>query len=254
MGVVFRSRRGDPPTPVAVKVLEKRADDRTRERFSREFEFMSGIRHPNVVSVHDYGEDKGRAYIVMDFVPGGSLADFHPSELTIAERVRYLAQACEGVQAVHDAGLIHRDIKPANILIGLSGEAQVTDFGIARTQAHGMTSTAGHLTGTLAHLAPEIVEGQRPSVQSDVYALGSTLYEVLAGHAAFIDHRLSVVDILRKIMWEEPPPLEDVPAPVVACVRMAMTKKPEDRFTTARGFGAALRAALVAAGLGGRVS
>jgi len=250
MGVVYRSRMGDPPVPVAVKVLDKRADPRTRERFDREFRFMSAIRHPNVVSVHDAGEERGRPYIVMDLVPGGSLAQ-RASRLDLTAIVGCLAGAADGVQAVHDAGIIHRDVKPGNILLGAGGEGRISDFGIARTDAAGMTSTAGHLTATVAHVSPEVVNGTRPSFASDIYALGSTLYEVFAGRPAFVDGKSTVVQVLRRVLWEEPAPLPDVPAPVFACVGMAMAKDPAHRFATAAAFAAGLRAALAAAGLPG---
>lgn len=183
--VVYLAHDHRVGTDVAVKVLVPSpvSARQARERMRREVQAIRGLRHPNLVGVHDFQEDGSLAYVVMDFVDGQDLATLietrGPLPATeVAAMARDLASA---LATAHRAGILHRDIKPANVLIDRRGKPWLTDFGSARLDSQATVTATGGLVGTVAYLAPEVWLGERPDARSDVYALGLTLYQALTG-------------------------------------------------------------------------
>jgi serine/threonine-protein kinase len=187
MASVYLAHDEELGRPVAVKVLPEHlaVDNAFRARFVREARLAGRLSHPNIVRVFDAdaGDDDGRPYIVMEYVPGASLADAAP--LPAGEVVDLGVQACAGLQNAHDAGLVHRDVKPANLLVRDDGVLKIADFGIARAAESTRHTEAGTLLGTAAYLAPEQIAGSDATPASDIYSLGAVLYELLTGQLPY---------------------------------------------------------------------
>ncbi len=189
MGAVFLARQISLDRDVAVKVLASElADDPLfLERLEREARTMARLRHPNIVTVHDFQRlDDGSAAIVMQHIEGGSLRELlrrHPKGLPVAEALRIIRQIAAGLGAAHEAGIVHRDMKPENVLMTRDGTACVTDFGLALPM-HGGTSRltlTGTAVGTVDYMPPEQLRGQDMDARGDIFALGVILYELLTG-------------------------------------------------------------------------
>ncbi|MER5731099.1 protein kinase [Streptomyces sp. NPDC002138] len=233
--VALKAMRGDLPH-----------DPGWAARFRREAQAMAALSHPNVVAVHDTGEEPGAdggpsvPYIVMELIPGRTLAE-HLRErgpLPVAEALDLAAQMLAALAAAHARGLVHRDIKPANVLLAADGTAKVADFGIAATaEADGTALTrTGTAIGTPHYMSPEQVEGRRGvDGRSDLYSLGIVLFQMLAGQVPF--DAASGYSIGYLHVHGEPPTLAsvgiDVPAPVQGLLTTALAKRPEDRFPDA---------------------
>lgn len=172
---------------VAIKVMADTlaADPGFVERFAREARTAAGLSHRSLVSVYDYAAAASRPFLVMELVEGGTLADRIKQGPVDAEAARALARdLLAALECVHAAGILHRDIKPANVLVGRDGRARLTDFGIAHPEDATRLTQTGHLIGTLRYLAPEVIAGQTPSQQSDLYALGMLIGELAGENAA----------------------------------------------------------------------
>lgn len=238
MGEVKRARDLRLGRDVAVKFLraDLAADPEVRGRFEDEARSAARLGHPNVVTIFDTSEHEGQPYIVMEYLPGRTLAD----ELTLGplsdHRARQLAVAVlGGLAAAHQVGVIHRDVKPANILFAADGTAKVVDFGIAKS-TEGLDHTlAGQIIGTPAYLAPERLEGKRATPQSDLYSLGVVLYEALAGVKPFSgDTPLAVA---HAVQTTHPVPLPqlrpDIDTELAETIEQAMDRNPQRRFSSA---------------------
>jgi serine/threonine-protein kinase len=214
----------------------------TRTRFESEARSAAALNHPHIVAVHDSGEHHGMPFIVMERLSGFSLADqIERGPLPVPMARKVLDDVLDALTAAHDAGILHRDIKPGNILFTPSGEAKVTDFGIAKTAAAGVTMT-GQIVGTMAYLSPNRLLGQPATPSDDLYAVGVVGYEALAGRRPFLpDHPGALA---RAIMDEQPPPLRalrpDVDPVLAAVIERAMARDPGLRFHNARAMRAAL--------------
>jgi serine/threonine-protein kinase len=237
--------------PVAVKVLGAwlADDERFVERFRREALAAARLSHPDLVAVYDTGSDEGLHYIVMEYVPGETLADaLHREGRLPAGRATAIARGVARALAVaHAAGIVHRDVKPANVMLGPDGRARVMDLGIARTlEGESLTRTTSVL-GSPNYLSPEQARGDPVDARSDVYSLGCVLYEMLSGRPPFDAD--SPVAVAYKHVHEDPLPpsaLEPaVPAPLDAVTLRAMAKDPGDRFQSAEELAAALDDATV---------
>jgi serine/threonine-protein kinase len=185
MAAVYLAHDEELDRAVAVKLLPERLahDDAFHARFLREARLTARLSHPNVVRVYDAGEADGRPFIVMEYVPGTSLA--HCGKLPPGRVAALGVQACTGLQHAHDAGLVHRDIKPANLLLRDDGVLKIADFGIARAAESTRHTQAGTLLGTAAYLAPEQIAGEDATASSDVFSLGAVLYELLTGRTPY---------------------------------------------------------------------
>jgi len=225
--------------PVAVKLLRADlADDpKIRARFEAEARSAARLSHPNVVGVFDTGEQDGRPFIVMERLPGDTLADEIARGPLPPDAARHMAvQMLAALEVAHDAGLCHRDVKPGNVLRADGDVWKVADFGIAKSTeaAVDLTSTGG-LIGTPAYLAPERIEGRPATPASDLYSAGVVLYETLSGRKPFeADTPLAVAQMVRDQL---PEPLHalrpELDPALVDTIERAMDKDPARRFSNA---------------------
>ncbi len=252
---VYRARQINLNRDVAVKVLrESGADERARMRFTRECHAVGAVSgHPNIVGVHEGGfTADGRAYLVMELCPGGSLADRLTASgpLGAAEVIDIGAKIAKALAVAHAAGVVHRDVKPGNILVTAWGEPALADFGIARVEGGQQTAT-GQVTASLAHAAPEVLEGGVPTPSSDLYSLGSTLFELFTGYPPhFRAADASVLALMRRVLTEPipDPVVLGMPPPLAGSVVRATARHPEQRFATGEEMATALLAPATGAG------
>ena len=231
---------------VAVKVLADRfaEDPAFVERFRREASAAAGLNHPNIVAVYDRGEAESTYYIVMEYLSGPDLKKVirEQGPLDPAVAVDNALQILSALTAAHGAGIVHRDIKPQNVMVGEDGRLRVADFGIARADADQQMTEAGSVIGTAQYLSPEQAQGEETTAASDTYAVGIVLYEMLTGRVPFDGDR--PVTVAMKQINEPPIPPRvfesGIPHELDAAVLKALSKRPEDRFTTADEFSAAL--------------
>src|SRR4051794_22273274 len=233
---------------VAIKLL---APDADTARFEREARAGASLAHPNIVQLYDYGQDEGRPYMVLEYVPGGTLeerlAEAKGKPLPDAEAQTISAGVAAGLAHAHARGVVHRDLKPANILFDDEGRPKLADFGIARMAAgEGTLTEAGTVLGTAAYISPEQASGEPASPASDVYSFGVILYRMLTGRLPFESS-----DPLELVMMNRdatPPPItdfrKDPPGLLESTATAALEKDPAERPHD----GAALLAALGVAG------
>jgi serine/threonine-protein kinase len=254
MADVYRAADLQLGRDVALKILYRRfsEDPEFVERFRREASSAAGLQHPHVVSVYDRGEWDGTYYIAMEHLEGRSLKRVVLDEgpLSPAHAVDLVIQVLRAAKFAHKRGVIHRDLKPHNVIVDSEGRAKVTDFGIALAGASDMTQT-GSIMGTAQYLSPEQAQGQPVTGQSDLYAIGVILFELLTGRIPFDGD--SAVTIALKQVNEVPPAPSAfnaaVPAELDAVVARALQKDPARRYPDADAFIAALEH--VRAGLDG---
>jgi serine/threonine-protein kinase len=238
---------------VALKLLHGRfAEDQDFvERFRREASAAAGLQHPNVVAVYDRGEWDGTYYIAMEYLEGETLKQLIVREAPLeADRAINLAiQILRAARFAHKRGIVHRDLKPHNVMVDAEDRAKVTDFGIARAGASDMTET-GSILGTAQYLSPEQAQGLAVTGQSDLYAIGIILYEMVTGHVPF-DGDSAVTIALKQVSEAPVPPSHlnpGVPPALEAIIGRALEKEPEARFADADDFIAALEAARAGTG------
>lgn len=237
---------------VAIKLLDERyADDAGfRARLMREARTAAAIgSHPNVVMIFDVGESGGRPFIVMQYAPGGSVADrVARGRLPVDQCLRWLDQAADALDHAHHEGIVHRDVKPANLLLDAADDVLVADFGIARAADPAITQLthAGEVLGTPGYIAPEQAEGGDVSSASDRYALGAVAFELLTGRRPF-QRTTTMAELVAHVHTPVPSvrELDDaLPAELDAVFRRALAKDPDARFASAAQFVHALRRAL----------
>jgi serine/threonine-protein kinase len=230
MGVVWRGRDRETGAQYAIKVLrpEFAADPSAVARFVRERTVLVTFRHQNVVTVHDTVMEGNRLALVMDLIHGGDLHAYRKrrgGKLAPAEAASLTAQICDGLAAAHAVGIVHRDLKPANVLIE-GGHVWLADFGIARVLGQPTSTTTGTIMGTVHYMAPEGIAGQDISAASDVYAVGITLYELLAGDLPFTGHAAAIMHGHMTTMPARP---AGVPDRLWDLISGCLSKKPDDR-------------------------
>jgi serine/threonine-protein kinase len=245
MGEVWRAVDELLGRTVAVKVMlpSVAGDPEFGRRFLAEATSMARVNHRSVAAVHDFGRGDGFAYLVMEFVDGESLAQRlgRVGRLDAAETMRVMAEAADGLQAVHDQGIVHRDVKPANILLRRDSSVVLTDFGIARHSAAGQLTASGAILGTPSYLSPEQVLGQPATPLSDIYSLGLTAYECLAGEKPFVGDNPYAVALQR--LQSAPRTIGlTLPAPVLLVVERALATDPAQRWPSAAALADAARA------------
>jgi hypothetical protein len=250
MGVVVSGQHRQLGRRVAIKQLPEAfaADPGVRRRFTAEAQVLASLDHPHVVPVYDFVEREGICLLVMELLPGGTLRSRVAGGGCTAPYAVAVSLAClSGLSAAHRRGILHRDVKPENMLFAGSGVLKVTDFGIAKVIGGPGTvlTRVGDVVGTPAYIAPEQVRGGKLSPATDVYALATMLYELLAGVFPFAtETEGEELALLFKHAYEQPVPLRDVapglPDPVAAAVMRGLATEPADRFETAEAFGVAL--------------
>ena len=251
MGAVYLAKDPRINRPVALKAIpiEKEFEDEelkeARLRFYREAESAGRLTHPNIITVFDAGEDKGLAYIAMEYVPGIPLRSFtDPKKLLAPKRALELAAStAEALDYAHNQGVIHRDIKPANLLYNpKEGSLKISDFGVARMTDNNSTKT-GIVLGTPMYMSPEQLGADNLTGLSDLFSLGVTLYELLVGEVPFKASNIAV--LMTKITTEDPAPVSSrragIPPSVDAVLAKALAKRPTDRFSCGAEMAIALR-------------
>lgn len=240
MGVIILAKDPYIQRQVVVKVLmySRTLDDVYRDFFQNEAEVIAALEHPCIVPIYDFGWHGQQPYIVMRYMSGGSLQDrIDKGEIKLTEIAHIFKRVADALDAAHAKGIIHRDIKPSNILFDSTGEAFLSDFGIATSKSF-KDDDGEWLVGTPAYMSPEQAQGSPVDGRSDIYALGVTLYRLLAGQLPFSG---SSTTALVNAHLESPVPdiralKENIPAVWQEVVAKAMAKNPNDRYAKASDF------------------
>jgi WD40 repeat protein/tRNA A-37 threonylcarbamoyl transferase component Bud32 len=241
MATVYRGFDPRFKRHVAVKVLPREFlhDPTLKSRFQREAETVAGLEHTAIVPVYDFGEDDDQLFLVMRYMPGGSLADrLRDGPITLAEAARILGRVAAALDWAHGRGVVHRDVKPANILFDANDEPYLSDFGIVKIVARdeGSFTVTGSVVGTPAYMSPEQARGDREiDGRSDIYSLGATLFEMLSGKVPY-DADTPMGVLVKHLTEPVPQVVEANPALPAACdtlIQRAMAKAREGRFATA---------------------
>lgn len=254
MARVFRATDQRLDRTVAVKILREQftSEPQFIERFRQEARLAAGLAHPNIVGVFDVGEEGGHHYIVMEYVAGENLKQVITREapLPLGTVIGFMRQLAAALDYAHAHGVIHRDIKPENILVTDKREVKVGDFGIARALAGTALTATGTVLGSVSYFSPEQASGQPASAESDLYAAGIVLYELLTAHVPFSGPN-PVAVAMAQVNDLPPLPTSFVPAlprAVEAVVLKAIAKDPSQRFHSGYDLIAALTAAARTAG------
>ncbi|MBI4862043.1 MAG: serine/threonine protein kinase [Candidatus Riflebacteria bacterium] len=249
MGTVFKAVQLSMDRLVAVKVLIRREEPRALDRFLREGQVLAALRHPNLVQVYDLDVLDGCPYLVTEYLDGGTLATrlktrgrFEP-----AEAGRIVLECLAALDACHQAGFVHRDLKPENIMFAADARAKIVDFGMATILSSPRDLTqAGSVIGTPRYMAPEQILGKAVDARTDLYALGTILFEMIAGRPPFTAS--SVREVFQMHLFKPPPGLSElvhgVPDRLVELVERSLAKEPDQRPASAEAFGEELRRAL----------
>jgi predicted Ser/Thr protein kinase len=247
MSVVYRARRVHIGDDVAVKILTGKfvTDDAALTRFRREARAAAMLRHPNVITIHDFGETDDQhapAFIVMEFVKGTPLGELLRTEhhFSVGRAVRLMRAVCAGVGAAHRQGVVHRDLKPENVLVVApdddfeSESVRVVDFGLAKLLADAGVASSGAVVGTPYYMSPEQCLGEPLDARSDVYSLGVMFYEMLSGKRPFMSETVS--GVINRHLTEPPPPFPsslEIPRRISMGIMHALAKDRDARPQTA---------------------
>jgi eukaryotic-like serine/threonine-protein kinase len=250
MGTVYLGRDTAINRMVAIKAIPLASEfseselAEARARFFREAETAGRLNHPNIVTIYDVGEERGLAYIAMEYLKGRHLSDYTTPDTLLEPRkvLDLVARTAQALGFAHKQQVVHRDIKPANIMYDPSGDVlKITDFGIARLTGAGTTRT-GIVLGTPSFMSPEQLEGRTVTGHSDLFSLGVSLFQLLTGQLPFTAD--SMTGLMQQIAEAPHPPLRalrpDLPPCVDAIIDRALAKTPEARFETGAQMAAAL--------------
>ena len=262
MGEVYRARDTRLERLIAIKVLpEDVATNAERlRRFEQEAKAVAALNHPNILSVHDIGQQGGIRYIVTELLDGQTLREkLKDGPLPSRRAIEYGLQIARGLAAAHEKGVVHRDLKPANLFVTKDGRVKILDFGLAkqdlwavRETGEGATMEALDLTptvpgvalGTVGYMSPEQVRGEQVDHRTDIFSFGAVLYEMLCGRRAFKQD--TAAETMTAILKEDPPEFPESDTPVSAGVerimRRCLEKSPEQRFQSAKDLAFALEA------------
>jgi len=247
MAAVYRGYQATLNRYVAIKFLADWMSHDTEfvQRFRHEALAAGGLRHPNILTIHDAGVFEGRPYIVMDYVPTGTLADLmRQGPLSPERAVALTAQIGDALEYIHRRGIVHRDLKPTNVLMDEDGRPLLADFGIAQAMSSGPRLTqTGAAMGTPEYMSPEQGQGARVDGRSDVYSLGVILYQMLVGRVPF--SAPTPMATLYQVIHNPPSPLRQINPAISAWLESitlkSLAKRPEDRFQGAAAMSEALR-------------
>ena len=249
MGEVYRARDTRLERVVAVKILPEHlcSNPEAKQRFDREARAISSLSHPNICHLYDVGQHNGISYLVMEYLEGETLGErLRKGRLTLEQVFRVGAEICQGLEQAHRSGVVHRDLKPGNIMLTKSG-AKLMDFGLAKAPAAPLANlsgsnslatmsqpltTEGMIVGTIQYMAPEQLEGKEADKRSDIFALGSVLYEMVTGKRAF--EGKTTASTIASILAAEPKPLSAVqplsPPGLEQVIATCIAKDPEERW------------------------
>jgi hypothetical protein len=248
MATVYKAYQPSLDRHVAVKVLSNwLGREGFLERFQQEARSVARLRHPNILTVHDFGQEGDLAYIVMDYVSGGTLKDLIGEKVTLETALEIIIQIGSALHYAHQEGIIHRDVKPGNILMDQRDRPLLTDFGLAKVlKASVQLTESGIGMGTAAYVAPEQASGKAVDARSDVYALGIVLYEMVTGRLPF-EAENGITVLLKKLQEPPPPPRQfnpSLPIELEQVILKAIAPLPEDRYQSALEMIEALRSAI----------
>ena len=248
MGEVYLAEDSRLKRQVAIKILtaDSNADEHGRRRLVREAQAAAALDHPNICSIYEVGEQDGRAFIVMQYVEGETLAAcIQRKRLPVSETLEIAISVADGLAEAHTRGIVHRDIKPQNIMITARGQAKILDFGLAKAAAdadaagvetQSVLTQAGAIVGTAPYMSPEQVKGQALDARSDIFSFGVVLYELLSGHCPF--SAPTVAETISAVLTIDPPPLSTngvtAPAGVERVLRQCLRKDREQRYQSMR--------------------
>jgi serine/threonine-protein kinase len=248
MAVVYRAKDLTLERMVAVKILRQdfSKDESFRKRFHQEAKAAGNLSHPNIVTVHDFGLDGDRLFIIMEYVPGTNLKAIvkERNYLPLNEAIDLIIQASAGIGYAHRAGLVHCDVKPHNMLVTPDGRLKVTDFGIARALSSiNPEERSAVVWGSPQYLSPEQASGEPPSPASDVYSLGVVLYEMVTGKLPFYSNDPNELTRLHKEATPLPPRKlnPNIPVQYEQIILKVLAKEPSWRYRTADQFGRVLQ-------------
>jgi serine/threonine protein kinase len=258
MGQVYEGRDPLLDRRVAIKVIaDVSAHDETQcARFILEAQAVARLNHPHIVTVYDFGEENGVAYLVMELIAGEELSAYFDEgqafqlEFTLGDSVRMGCELLDAVGYAHQNGIVHRDIKPANVMLTADLKVKLTDFGVARmADVKSSNTEAGTMVGTPSFMSPEQIGGQPVGPRSDIFAVGIIVYQFLTTERPFRGQGLFAIQ--QKIMYEHPMPpslINPLLNPMFDRVIMrALAKRPEERYPTAHSFRQDLQRALAGA-------
>jgi serine/threonine protein kinase len=250
MGEVYRARDTRLERTVAIKILPAQfsSDPVRKQRFEREAKTISSLNHPHICVLYDVGHHDGMDYLVMECVEGETLAKrLEKGPLPLDQVLKYGAQIADGLDKAHRSGVVHRDLKPGNIMLTPTG-AKLLDFGLAKPAAAPVSAATltvvqaapvteeGTIVGTFQYMSPEQVEGKEVEGRSDIFSLGTVLYEMVTGKRAF--EGKSQLSVASAILEKDPEPISAVkpmtPPAFDHAVRRCLAKNPEERWQTAR--------------------
>lgn len=253
MSAVYKATDPNLKRVVAIKMIHSHLsnDPDFVKRFEEEATGVAQLRHPSIIQVFDFNHDdeSDSYYMVLEFVPGETIQQ-HLTRLNSAGRKlsstkasEYIVDICEAVGYAHQRGMIHRDIKPANLMLNVTGQAILMDFGIAKIVGGQRHTATGAVVGTAMYMSPEQIKGEKPDHRSDIYSLGVTLFEMVSGRPPFeADSAMTLMMMHVNDPVPDPRTLNpDVPDPLVAVIEKALAKDPNDRYQTAAQMAAALR-------------
>jgi serine/threonine protein kinase len=249
MGVVYQARDMHLDRMVALKVLphDKVADAGRKQRFIQEAKAASALNHPNIVTIHDIHSHNGVDFIVMEYVAGQTLDALIPSRgMRAAQALKYAVQIADALSTAHGAGIVHRDLKPANVMVTEEGRVKILDFGLAKLiepadySLEGSTflerplTEEGAVVGTPAYMSPEQADGRKVDGRSDIFSLGTIVYEMVTGRRPFTGD--SLLSVLSKILKEDPTPpgqlAAAIPQELEKTILRCLRKDPARRYQT----------------------
>jgi eukaryotic-like serine/threonine-protein kinase len=248
MGTVYRAEDTLLQRPVALKMLHPHLlrDTTFFERFRNEAILSARLNHPNVATLYNFLKDQDDSFMVMELVDGATLEQLLRKQgpFSVENAVRVITQALDGLSHAHRKGILHRDIKPANLMLTKEGGVKLMDFGIARLVGSERLTRVNRVMGTLEYLAPELLDGGDPSEQSDLYAVGVLLYELLSGKMPFNASTDST--LISQILHHKPIPIREhlstIPKALEDILEKLLQKKPEKRYSSAQELRQALTA------------
>ncbi|HEY8182020.1 MAG TPA: serine/threonine-protein kinase, partial [Thermoanaerobaculia bacterium] len=246
MGSVYRARDRRLDRDVALKVISDdiAQDPGVRSRFEREAKAIAALSHPNILSIFDFSKDHDVLYAVTELLRGETLRRrMDRGRIPWREAVEIASAVSAGLAAAHERGVVHRDLKPENIFLTSDGQVKILDFGLATLRRPAgadekteiLATKAGQVVGTVPYMAPEQIRGGNINGQTDLFALGSTLYEALSGRRPFRGG--NSLETIAAILDERPPALpDDVPIRVASAIMRCLEKDPTARFASASEF------------------